>query len=140
MGMIRVFVYGTLKPGAVNHWVCARQVLASQPAIAFGRLYSLPFGYPALTPGDQPVQGFVLSFAPDSDILPLLDAFEQHDPQVFQRFAPGMAIHAYGYQRQQISVFNPQQQPIGQAWAYRMTTEQVERLGGVPIMSGQWMD
>jgi gamma-glutamylcyclotransferase (GGCT)/AIG2-like uncharacterized protein YtfP len=59
-----VFVYGTLKPGENNYQIyCAGKVLAEQRAIAFGRLFSLPAGYPAMTPGDCPVHGFLLSFA-----------------------------------------------------------------------------
>lgn len=59
-----VFVYGTLKPGENNYQIyCAGKVLAEQRAITFGRLFSLPAGYPAMTPGDCPVHGFLLSFA-----------------------------------------------------------------------------
>lgn len=132
--LIRVFVYGTLKPGEVNHRVCEPYVVAAHPAIAPGRLYQLPFDYPAMTPDDPgEVQGCLLTFT-DPRILGILDAFEQHDPDVFQRLLPDRDIHHHQYQRQQIALRSPTES----AWAYVMTRHQIEQLNGIAVPSGQW--
>ncbi|MCS6815597.1 MAG: gamma-glutamylcyclotransferase, partial [Cyanobacteria bacterium] len=78
-GMIRVFVYGTLKPGEryYPHY-CADKVIAVRPAIAYGNLYALPMGYPAMTIGHRSVQGYVLTFA-DESIFNALDELEGYN-------------------------------------------------------------
>ena len=43
-----VFVYGSLKRGQSNHERFCRGVLAVKEATVRGRLYELPFGFPAL--------------------------------------------------------------------------------------------
>jgi gamma-glutamylcyclotransferase (GGCT)/AIG2-like uncharacterized protein YtfP len=133
----QVFVYGTLKPGECNDWVIKDYVLATCPAIALGQLFSLPLGYPAMTPGNDPIQGVLLSFR-DSSILTTLDAFEQHDPQKFAQYAPGQILQQNQYQRHPIAVFTPSHQPLGTAWAYLMTPEQINRLGGILLPGGRW--
>ncbi|MCL6547549.1 MAG: gamma-glutamylcyclotransferase [Alicyclobacillus sp.] len=44
----RVFVYGTLRSGQFYHDRIARDVIRCRRAYVKGRLYHLPFGYPAL--------------------------------------------------------------------------------------------
>lgn len=46
--LLDVFVYGTLKRGQRNHERFCRGALAVREATVRGRLYDLPFGYPAL--------------------------------------------------------------------------------------------
>lgn len=46
--MIKVFVDGTLKPGAVTYRVCDRWLIELYRAIALGIVYPLPVGYPAM--------------------------------------------------------------------------------------------
>ncbi|MBA3475066.1 MAG: gamma-glutamylcyclotransferase [Rubrobacter sp.] len=46
--LLDVFVYGTLKRGQRNHERFCRGVLAVREATVRGRLYDLPFGFPAL--------------------------------------------------------------------------------------------
>uniref|UniRef100_A0ACD5GUF5 Gamma-glutamylcyclotransferase family protein n=1 Tax=Desertifilum tharense IPPAS B-1220 TaxID=1781255 RepID=A0ACD5GUF5_9CYAN len=78
---IRVFVYGTLKPGEYNYQrYCQGKTIAEQSAIALGELFTLPVGYPALIPGEQPVRGFVLTFN-DPQILADLDRLEGYSSQ-----------------------------------------------------------
>lgn len=133
-----VFVYGTLKPGEVNYSVCADSVVHVQPAIAQGRLYHLPFGYPAMTLGAaEIVQGFVLSFA-DPSILTILDEFEQHDHETFQQLAPEQFLAANQYQRVILETHTPKRSPLMHAWGYVMTLEQVVRLNGVRLATGCW--
>jgi gamma-glutamylcyclotransferase (GGCT)/AIG2-like uncharacterized protein YtfP len=45
---LRVFVYGTLKRGQSNHERFCRGLKAAQEATVQGRLYDLPYGFPAL--------------------------------------------------------------------------------------------
>lgn len=136
--LIRIFVYGTLKPGESKHSLCVSQIEEPQPAIAQGQLYHLPFGYPAMTP-DEPgiVHGFVLSFS-DATILQDLDDYEQHDPASFQIHAPDLSLQAHQYRRLQIATFHPDQFPLDRAWCYVMTSQQIKALRGQLVSSGKW--
>jgi len=63
-GLVRVFVYGTLKPGEANYKrYCANKVVDVKKAFAQGKLFALPMGYPAMTLGDSQVYGYLLSFS-----------------------------------------------------------------------------
>lgn len=105
------------------------KVVEAQDAIAYGQLYDLSLGYPGMTPGKSPVQGFLLTFA-DSAILSTLDELEDYNPH--------RALEENEYYRQQIETYNLAGQALGIAWVYLMTPEQVQRLDGVPIPSGCW--
>lgn len=98
-------------------------------AIAPGQLFSLALGYPAMTPGSSPVQGFVLSFS-TFDILHQLDWLEDYDPQ--------RPADQNEYYRQLIEIYDTAREPLGTAWAYLMTKEQVEAFGGVLLPDGFW--
>ena len=50
------FVYGTLKRGQRNHKRFCRGALAAREATVRGRLYDLPYGYPALIVPKEDVQ------------------------------------------------------------------------------------
>ncbi|HCF29912.1 MAG TPA: hypothetical protein DEV81_22530 [Cyanobacteria bacterium UBA11049] len=127
---MRVFVYGTLKPGESNYQrYCVGKVVEEKCAIALGQLFSLPFGYPAMTPGSSFVRGFLLSFA-DPQILPQLDWLEDYDPQ--------RPLSENEYYRQQIEVYDRSLAPLGNAWAYFMTPARVNLFGGVPLTNGRW--
>ena len=130
LNTLNVFVYGTLKPGEVNYQhYCAGKVVEEQSAIAFGQLYDLPLGYPAMTVGESPVHGFLLTFA-DRSALTALDELEDYNPNRLP--------HENEYERQQIEIYNLSAQSLGRAWVYLMTSEQVQRLGGVLMRSGWW--
>jgi gamma-glutamylcyclotransferase (GGCT)/AIG2-like uncharacterized protein YtfP len=45
---LTLFVYGTLKRGHSNHGRYCRGVVDAREAVVRGRLYELPFGFPAL--------------------------------------------------------------------------------------------
>lgn len=45
---LNVFVYGTLKRGERNHGRFCQGVLSVEAAVVQGRLYDLPYGFPAL--------------------------------------------------------------------------------------------
>ncbi len=126
----QVFVYGTLKPGYINyHRYCAGKTTAEQPAIAFGQLYALPIGYPAMTPGPDPVSGFLFTFA-DPAILNTLDVLEQYHPD--------RASSENEYQRQIIDVFDTDGHTLGAAWVYLMSPERAHQQGGMLLTSGNW--
>ena len=127
---IRVFVYGTLKPGEVNYQrYCEGKVIAAQPAIAFGQLFDLPIGYPAMITGNSPVRGFLLTFT-EPTLLTVLDKLEDYNPQ--------RNPEDNEYYRQQVTIFDLTNQVLGQAWIYLMQPERVQRLGGTLISSGCW--
>jgi gamma-glutamylcyclotransferase (GGCT)/AIG2-like uncharacterized protein YtfP len=135
----QLFVYGTLKPGyrPYQHF-CAATVITVQAAIVQGQLYHLPLGYPALTlAGSQPVYGYALTFAND-EILARLDDYEQHDPRQLAQYLPESALASCNYVRQWVDLLDFQQLPLGQAWAYVMTVEQVDRLQGQLLPTGIW--
>lgn len=126
---IRLFVYGTLKPGECNYGYCQQQVIAAEAAIAFGALYALPLGYPAMTLGSSPVQGVLLSFA-DAAVLEQLDQLED--------YCPSRPPEENEYNRAMIETFSPVLHPLGRAWVYLMQPDLVKRLGGVLLTSGVW--
>lgn len=130
MKLLRVFVYGTLKPGECNYdRYCAASVVEVQAAFAYGQLFDLPFGYPAMTSGDSPVYGFVLSFA-EPDTLAQLDELEDYDPH--------RPADQNEYIRVEIATFGLDHQPIGPAWVYLMSLEQVKCFNGIVLPKGDW--
>ncbi|HEY9725489.1 MAG TPA: gamma-glutamylcyclotransferase [Chroococcales cyanobacterium] len=130
LNTLKVFVYGTLKPGETNYQrYCAGKVVEEQSAIAFGQLYDLPLGYPAMTYGEIPVQGFLLTFA-DPSVLTALDELEDYNPNRLPQ--------ENEYERQQIEIYNLSAQSLGLAWVYLMNPDRIQRLGGVLLRSGWW--
>jgi gamma-glutamylcyclotransferase (GGCT)/AIG2-like uncharacterized protein YtfP len=126
---VNIFVYGTLKPGEANFDRYCQNVLEIQAALAHGTLYDLPLGYPAMTPGNSPVYGFLLSFA-HPQILLELDELED--------YCPDRPMEENEYYRQRIQTFSLSHQSLGDAWAYLMEPEKAKRLGGVLLSKGQW--
>lgn len=128
-----VFVYGTLKPDQENFATyCANKLIASQIAIAFGQLFALPMGYPAMILSKQnpiAVQGYRLTFA-DASILESLDELEEYDCD--RNPADNL------YNRQSLEIFDLNQQSLGLAWVYLMTAAQVQNLAGIPQTNGCW--
>ena len=127
---LTVFVYGTLKPGEANyHRYCQGQVRTQNPAFTTGNLYALPVGYPAMTVGENEVQGFLLTFI-NSNILTSLDRLEGYQAQ--------RKPDLNEYYRQLVPVYNFDYQSIGKAWAYFMSLKKVKQYGGTIINSGYW--
>jgi gamma-glutamylcyclotransferase (GGCT)/AIG2-like uncharacterized protein YtfP len=127
---VNVFVYGTLKPGESNYQrYCANQVLTVKRAIAFGRLYHLPCGYPAMIPGSDLVAGFVLSF-PNVEVLTVLDLLEDYNPK--------RPLQENEYYRQQIETYNLDLTFLSPAWTYLMTPQQINIFGGQRLPDGCW--
>ncbi|MFM7407105.1 MAG: gamma-glutamylcyclotransferase [Cuspidothrix sp.] len=127
--MMNIFVYGTLKPGEGNYQkYCAGKVVEVQKAIVNGKIYALPMGYPAMTPGEGKVEGYLLTF-PDSSYLRTLDDLE--DYQANRRQSKNL------YNRHYIEVYNLNGSSLGFAWVYFMTSEKIYQLGGV-MLNGCW--
>ncbi|MBE8991480.1 gamma-glutamylcyclotransferase family protein [Nostoc sp. LEGE 12450] len=128
--LVRVFVYGTLKPGEANYKkYCAGKVVDVKKAFVEGKLFALPMGYPAMTLGNSKVYGYLLSF-PNPRILNELDVLENYQPS--RQPAENL------YNRQIIEVYEPQSLSLGWALVYLMTLEQVEQLGGFLQSDGWW--
>lgn len=127
--LIKVFVYGTLKPGECNyHRYCEGKVIKAEEAIAFGQLFHLcELGYPGMILGEGKVRGVVLSFT-DPNIFQTIDVLEGYDPH--------RPAEANEYNRQQISVFTITGTSMGLAWAYIMTPQRVTWRGGIFLPEG----
>jgi gamma-glutamylcyclotransferase (GGCT)/AIG2-like uncharacterized protein YtfP len=54
--LLTLFFYGTLKRGHVNHDRFCRGYLRVEEATVRGRLYDLPFGYPALVVPEEDIR------------------------------------------------------------------------------------
>jgi gamma-glutamylcyclotransferase (GGCT)/AIG2-like uncharacterized protein YtfP len=137
-----IFVYGTLKPGYSGFQeFCRGFEVESSAACARGKLYHLPAGYPAMTVGNDWVQGYLLSFNTLA-VLPALDTYEDYDPN--------KPATANLYNREQIQIYlsqstnnsHTQIEPtvFTTAWAYLMSATLVEQLGGQYLPHGQWLE
>lgn len=139
ISFIRVFVYGTLKPGEENYpRYCAGKLAVNTgysfenqplPAYTNGQLFDLPVGYPGMAVGSNPVYGYLLNFREPS-ILRELDELEDYVPDR----SPSQNL----YNRDRVEVFHPQGQKLGSAWAYLMSLDNIYRLKGVLLTSGWW--
>ncbi|MCU0537058.1 MAG: gamma-glutamylcyclotransferase [Hydrococcus sp. Prado102] len=126
---MKVFVYGTLKPGEENyHYYCDR-VIEAKKAYTWGQLYHLPLGYPAMTTGNSKVIGFLLTFSNEA-ILESLDELEDYNSQ--------RSPQDNEYERQKISVYDLCGEPLGEAWSYVMASYKVKQLQGTLVSSGWW--
>ncbi|MEM9807534.1 MAG: gamma-glutamylcyclotransferase family protein [Cyanobacteria bacterium P01_D01_bin.56] len=131
---IDVFVYGTLKPGGTYHQqYCAPYLQTSRPAQVRGRLYDLPaLGYPVMTPGEGWVQGFWFRLA--AIALPGLDYLEGYIPPE-QKLSDANNDTEEEYIRQQTTVFDLEDKPIGAAWIYVMDAPPDEAIW---LPHGEW--
>lgn len=129
--LLKVFVYGTLKPGGRYHrQYCAADLVTAIPALTHGQLYDFPqLGYPGMTPGPDWVQGHLLTFRSEQ-VLVDLDGLEDYDP------TRPMAENEYW--REEVKVFDLNYQTLGMAWAYFMDEARSRALGGVYLADGNW--
>ena len=144
---LKVFVYGTLKPGERNYQRfcetarcacsarcrdcrgCDRQTKLETPAFTQGILYDLPVGYPAMTEGEKKVQGYLLVFN-NLKILDTLDILEGYQTQ--------QDSDTNEYYRLLVPVYAIDGEYLTEAWAYFMTLERVKQYQGTIITSGNW--
>ena len=128
---MRVFVYGTVMPGGEYYDYIFSDTLPSfLEAKVRGKLYDLNVGYPGLLLGGENwVFGFLLSFE-DENILKKLDMLESFDETNSQA--------ANEYDRTMTSVFDLEEDFIGQAWVYSMNENQLSRFNHSVLESGVW--
>jgi gamma-glutamylcyclotransferase (GGCT)/AIG2-like uncharacterized protein YtfP len=128
--MLRVFVYGTLKPGQCNYLRhCGDRIIQAQAAQVQGKLFDLPLGYPAMTDGEDWVKGYLLCFQ-DPTILMELDELED--------YSSDRNPLDNEYERRWVDIFDPHRSPLGMAWAYCMEPTKIADLGGVWLPQGYW--
>ena len=127
--MLKVFVYGTLKPGERNYQLYCTSAVEVVEAIAYGKLYDLPMGYPAAVfPDSYLVRGYLLTFY-QLTVLQSLDQLEDYHPS--------RPKSQNLYQRHQIEVYD-RHKSLGQAWTYSMSQQQIDFYGGVFVSDGWW--
>ncbi|MEA5599163.1 gamma-glutamylcyclotransferase family protein [Rivularia sp. UHCC 0363] len=128
--LLRVFVYGTLKPGETYYKsYCASKIVDTTKAYVRGELYALPQGYPAMTQGNNLVYGYLLSFA-NNEVLSSLDELEDYHPQ--------KPLSENLYNRKQVELFDLNNNSLGLAWVYLMSFDKVCQLKGTPQIYGWW--
>lgn len=124
IGLAKVFVYGTLKPGGRNYFL-AEGVTRAEDAYVDGYtlLHLEPEGYPGIVPGTGRVYGVVLTFANLPAALPALDALE------------GLHLEPPLYRRVTVTA-----QPSGETvWTYVYVNETRLKGAGVsPVVGGNW--
>lgn len=125
-----VLVYGTLRRGMTNHDRFCFDVLDVIPAWTTGRLYALPYGFPAMVPaGEGRVIGELLAFPDPVAALRRLDhleGFRPDGPRHYDRIVVEAHPLAGG-------------EPV-RAWCYVYTPEQLAALDGRArkIACGAW--
>jgi gamma-glutamylcyclotransferase (GGCT)/AIG2-like uncharacterized protein YtfP len=102
--LVRLFVYGSLKPGASDYWRIAADVRVSQPATIAGRLIARG-DYPGLVEGAGRVPGVVLTLT--AGALAAADEWEDYVPgrekNLYERriaeviLSDGSATQAWAY-------------------------------------------
>jgi gamma-glutamylcyclotransferase (GGCT)/AIG2-like uncharacterized protein YtfP len=135
--ILNIFVYGTLKPGEVNHdFYCRERLPACLPAFVYGQLYDLPFGYPAMVTtssgtnhNSSTVQGFVLSFT-QPEVLAVLDELED--------YSPARPVEQNEYRRVLVEAFLLDGNSLGQVWVYEMELPLIQKSGGILLPQGVW--
>lgn len=129
---LKVFVYGTLKPGG-HYWpeYCAGKLVCEpMPAKIRGELYDLHVGYPGLLlKSDNWVHGYVLEMASEA-------AFAGLD--YLEGYVPGRPEAENEYNRLRVPCFTPDGAALAEVWAYEMTAATMERCQGTRIASGNW--
>lgn len=81
MWIRHIFVYGTLKRGMSNHNRFCGDALTIEPAVTTGRLYHLPYGFPAMFDAlEGQVFGEVMTFPDIRKTLERLDRLEGYHP------------------------------------------------------------
>lgn len=128
--LIRVFVYGTLKPGESNYqYYCKGKTVAEIPAYTWGQLYHLPIGYPGMTQGNNKVMGWLLSFE-DKQILASLDLLEDYQEWRVSQLNE--------YNREKLPIYNLAGDSLGKAWCYVMSLAKVLEKKGILVEDEQW--
>ena len=117
----RVFVYGTVQPGASAWWRLAPAARGTWPAVVAGRVHDTGRGYPALV-RDAPVTlapGHVVELDDPVAALPALDAYE-----------------GPGYRRERVAVYRAANSADRAADA---SSTAGSRGSGTPVLCWAWV-
>jgi len=128
---LKVFVYGTLKPGG-HYWpeFCEGKVVAQMPAKVQGELYDLHVGYPGLRlRGDAWVYGYVLELG---------DLAHLHGLDYLEGYVPERPEGQNEYNRLRVPCFDRDGESLGEVWAYEVTASTLTRTEGSLVASGDW--
>jgi len=124
--MHRLFVYGSLKYGEMNHdRIFGGFDIKVTPAWTYGELYDLGY-FPALTEGTNKVYGELIEFD-NLEILQRIDSLEGYR---------GENSNFNFYDRKEIQVFTDDNEFT--AWAYFLNKSKIIDSGGELITSGVW--
>lgn len=128
---LKVFVYGTLKPGG-HYWpeFCEGKVLPQTPAKIRGELYDLHVGYPGLlVRGDDWVHGYILEFGNERDLdrLDYLEGYMPDRPESLNE-----------YNRLKVPYYDQDGEPLGEVWTYEMTAATAAKHKATLIVGGDW--
>nr|WP_246326274.1 gamma-glutamylcyclotransferase family protein [Actinomycetospora corticicola] len=136
----RVFVYGTLQPGASAWWRLAPAARGSAPAVGTGQVYDTGRGYPALVAGPGTARGHVVTLADPARDLPALDAYEGPDYRrervVVYREANAADRASDGSATASSTAPSPVSEPVI-AWAWVWDTAPPATW---PTVTGSWSD
>lgn len=134
---LRVFVYGTLKPGGRYYQrYCGQYSPKAWPALVCGQLYDFPqLGYPAMTVGEGWVQGVVLVFSqPLSVCTAILQGLD-----TLEGYQADRSDVDNEYVRVQMQTFSLRRQPGQCVWGYVMDAESVRSQQGIYLPNGFWI-
>jgi len=125
----RVLVYGTLRRGMANHDRFCFDIVDVIPAWTRGRLYALPYGFPAMVPADDGrVIGELLFFPDPAAALHRLDHLEG--------FRPDGPCH---YDRIVVEAHLLAGGETVRAWCYVYGDGAAQRLVGAKVLAaGDW--
>ncbi|MDB5083152.1 MAG: hypothetical protein JWN30_38 [Bacilli bacterium] len=126
-----VFVYGTLRQSQSYHDLIAGRYSDCWKATLSGVLYDLPFGYPAVVPGEGKVYGELYEFEELDKVLPDLDELEGY--------------HGIDSDNEYERVIQEAETEQGQrmnCYVYVQRPEQIRALGrrAVLLSGGDWVE
>lgn len=132
----RVFVYGTLQPGASAWWRLAPAARAWWPAVTAGRVHDTGRGYPALVRDRAGIaRGQVVELADPVTALPALDAYEGPD---YRR--ERVAVYRAANEAERAAIASPAAGSAASSaevcWAWVWDGP----AGDWPVVSGSWRD
>ncbi len=130
MELLKIFVYGSLKPGEINYnYYCDGKVIEIIEANIRGKLFDLPLGYPAAVEGEGKIEGFLYTFH-QLDILASIDELEGYQAS--------RSLNENEYYRKVVPIYDSKDGFLTEAWTYFMTPEKVKQTGGIPLFSTYW--
>jgi len=130
MAIKHALVYGTLMRGMRNHDRFCRDALTIEPAITTGRLYHLPYGFPAMfDASDGQVFGEVMTFPDIEKTIEHLDWLEG--------YRPGNCSSHYIRVQKSVTILKSGSKIPAWVYIYPKTRLQPDY---VPVLSGCWRE